>query len=144
MCLGLDHSCHLLPALSLNKLLWQTQENDISVLLLFPSSGPPLCTSSFQSSWTCCGLGCWKTTKRTGGEFIRCVRLGAPAVSWRSSCLDNPTALPPLATWNFFPNCFIIAEVKGVFQMLYMNFCVLRCYLMNTEQFHFAAIQLLE
>lgn len=73
-------------------------------------------------------------------------------MSWWSSCLDNPTALSPLATLNFFPVFYSsVGEIKV--QVLYMKkpteFLVLevclRCYLMNTtEQLHFAAIQVLE
>lgn len=31
--------------------------------------------SSFQRWWTCCGPGCWRTTRRTGDESIRWVRV---------------------------------------------------------------------
>lgn len=31
----------------------------------------PLCMSSSQKWWTCCGPGCLKTTRRTGDEFTR-------------------------------------------------------------------------
>lgn len=30
-----------------------------------------LCMSSSQKWWTCCGPGCWKTTRRTGDESTR-------------------------------------------------------------------------
>lgn len=42
-------------------------------LLFLVLSDQPLCMSSFQRWWTCCGPACWETIRGTGGESTRSV-----------------------------------------------------------------------
>lgn len=55
---------------SLLQLLFDVSRT-IYIVYVFVFVGQPLCMNNSQRWWTCCGQGCWKTTRKTGDESTR-------------------------------------------------------------------------